>query len=111
MDKPNIDLSLETLETQLRRESYCARATIPAKHFRALLNLAMRVKAFDISGLRRLENVVDGEEVELSGKEIKLLLMLAIEAKRRHLRPRLRVVPTKHLAPNPPIVLPRLLTP
>ena len=109
MDKPNVDLSV--LATQLRRVSYCARATISGEHFRAILNLAMRVKAFDFSGLRRLENVVDDEEVELSGKEIKLLLMLAIEAKRRHLRPRLRVVPTKHLASAPPIVLPRLLRP
>src|SRR5258706_16218440 len=99
------------LEMQLRRASYCAQVTIPGGQFRAILIRVRRVNAYEFSGLRRLENVVEREKVELSGKEVKLLLMLAIEPKRRRLRPRLRVVHTKHLAPDPPIVLPRLLRP
>ena len=92
MGKPNIDVSIGMLETQLRRASYCARAAIPGEQFRAILSYAMRVKNYDISGLRHFGKVADDEQVELSGTEIKLLLCLAIEAKRRGLPPRLRIV-------------------
>jgi len=53
----------------------------------------MRVKAYDISGLRHVENLVGSEQVKLTGKQLRVLLMLAIEAKRRNLKPRARAEP------------------
>jgi hypothetical protein len=42
--------------------------------------------------LDRLQELCDREEIQLGGDELRLLLMLAGQAKRRMLKPRLRVV-------------------
>ena len=88
MNKPELNIRVETLETQLRRAAKCAHTTIPAEEFRAIVSLATRVKAYDFSGLSQVENTIDSEEVELTGKQLRLLLMLAIEARRRNLKSR-----------------------
>jgi len=43
-------------------------------------------------GLDRLQEICDREEIQLGGEELRLLLMLAGQTKRRMLKPRLRIV-------------------
>ena len=49
------DITEHWLAKRTARAEYCANATIPGPHFRGILDLAMRVKAYDRSGLRKLE--------------------------------------------------------
>ena len=86
------ELTVETPETQIKRAEFCARVTIPGEQFRAIFDLATRVKAFDALKLDHLDSAADREEVRLTGREIRTLLDLALQAKRAGLPPRLRAV-------------------
>ena len=86
------EMTMEDLEAQIARAAYFTRMTIPSEQFRAILNLAMRVKAFDISHFGHLAMTRDREDVSLTGQEIRRLLMLALHAKRTGLPPRPRPV-------------------
>jgi hypothetical protein len=87
-----LEVTEQWLHEQVAKAEYCTNATVAGDHFRAILDLAMRDKAYDISGLRHVENLVDSEQVELSGPDLRVLLMLATQAKRRNLKPRFGVV-------------------
>ena len=83
-------LTVEKLVTQLGCAMYCTRLTIPGRQFRALFDLAKRVQAFENSYLGHLDTALDRKEVRLTGREIRMLLMLALQAKHEGLPPRLR---------------------
>jgi len=86
------EITVEFLETQIRRAAYCERVTLPGAHFRAIFDLARRVEAFDRSNLSHLANATDRAEVRLTGREIRAILILAFEAKRKNLPHRLKEV-------------------
>jgi hypothetical protein len=85
------ELTLEFLQEQIDRAAYCASATVPGDQFSKILNLAMRNKAFPISGLARLMDKRHQDTVELSGEHLRLLLMLAINAHPHKRRPKSRI--------------------
>ena len=87
-----LDVSIEWLEERLARAAYCAEMTIQGHHFRAIMDLAMRSKGFDVSGLSCLRELYDRDAVNISGTELRLLLMLARQAKRWNLQPRFGTV-------------------
>jgi hypothetical protein len=86
------DLTCEFLQKQMERAAYCASATLPGDQFRAILQLAMRNKAFAISSCAHLAEMCEHEEVELTGHDLRLLLMLASKAHPRERRRKFRVV-------------------
>ena len=88
-DKP-IELTVEDIEKQITRAKDCERMTVPGDEFRALFDLATRVKSFDVSYLDHLNEAVARDEVKLTGREIRSLLRLALQVKRAGLPPRPR---------------------
>ena len=89
-----LNITPQWLEQQIQRAAYCSNATIPGDHFRALMDMAARVKGYEVSGLRDLREKYQYEdEIKLTGNELRVLLMLAKQARR--LRPQLRVVPSQ----------------
>ena len=88
-----LDITDEWLALRTARAAYCADATIPGDEFRAIYDLATRSKLFDLSGLEHLLEIYHRDEVDLDGNDLRILLMLASQAKRGRLKPRLRVVP------------------
>ena len=91
---PTLEISEEWLDQHVARAAYCANATVAGQHFDAIFHLAIRSKAFAISGLDRLREKCGQQEVEINGNDLRILLMLASQAKRGRLKPRLQVVPT-----------------
>ena len=87
-----MDLTNEWLSEHSERAARCGSTSIPCDDFVDILDLAARTKAFDALGLDRLKEMCDRDEIQLGGDELRLLLMLASQAKRRMLKPRLRVV-------------------
>ena len=87
-----MELSDEWLNEHSQRAARCGSALIPCDDFLDILDLAARTKAFGALGLDRLQEMCDRDEIQLGGDELRLLLMLASQAKRRKLKPRLRVV-------------------
>ena len=87
-----MELSDKWLEEHSERATRCGSASIPCDDFLDILDLAARTKAFDALGLDRLKEMCDRDEIQLGGDELRLLLMLTSQAKRRNLKPRLRVV-------------------
>ena len=88
-----LDITDEWLALRTARAAYCADATIPGDEFRAIYDLATRSKLFDLFGTEHLREVYHQDEVNLDGDDLRILLMLASQAKRGRLKPRLRVVP------------------
>jgi hypothetical protein len=74
---------------------YCSEARVRGDEFRAIFDLATRVKAFDLAKLEHLEAAVDRKDVELTGAEMRSLLMLALQAKRAALPRRVRALRKK----------------
>ena len=86
-----LNITPQWLEQQIQRAAYCSTATISGDHFRALMDMARRVKGYEVSGLRDLREKYQYEdEIKLTGNELRVLLMLAKQARR--LRPQLRIV-------------------
>ena len=87
-----MELTDEWLDEHSERAARCGSASIPCDDFLDILDLAARTKAFEALSLDRLQEMCDREEIQLDGNELRLLLMLASQAKRRMLKPRFRVV-------------------
>jgi len=77
-----MELTTEWLDEHRKQAAYCGSATIPCDDFFELLDLATRTKAFETLGLDRLREMCELDQVILDGKEIRLLIMLASQAKR-----------------------------
>ena len=90
---PRLEITDEWLVVCTARAAYCADATLPGDQFRAIYDMATRSKLFDLSGLEQLLEIYHLDEVDLDGNDLRILLMLASQAKRGRLKPRLRVVP------------------
>ena len=78
-----MELTTEWLDEHRKQAAHCVSATIPCDDFLELLDLATRTKAFETLGLDRLHEMCEQDQVILDGKEIRLLIMLASQAKRR----------------------------
>src|SRR4051812_42495621 len=91
-NEPKLDVSVEWIEERLALAAYCAEMTIQGHHFRAIMDLAMRSKGFDVAGLAPLCEMYDHDKATLSGTQLRMLLMLASQAKRWNLRPRSEAV-------------------
>ena len=78
-----MELTTEWLDEHRKQGPHCGSATIPCDDFVELLDLATRTKAFETLGLDRLREMCEQDQVILDGKEIRLLIMLASQAKRR----------------------------
>ena len=78
-----MELTTEWLDEHRKQAAYCGSATIPYDDFVELLDLATHTKAFETLGLDRLREICEQDQVILDGKEIRLLIMLASQAKRR----------------------------
>src|SRR4051812_23299003 len=90
---PELRISNQWLDERIARAVCCSQGTIDGNHFRALMILAMRAPEFNDSGLGRLLEEFQGqEEVQLTGDELRMLLMLAKQVKQKDSRPRLHVV-------------------
>ena len=87
-----MELTDEWLHEHSKRATHCGSASIPCDDFLDIIDLAARTKAFSALGLERLREVCDRDEIHLTGNELRLLLMLASQAKRRSLKTPLRVV-------------------
>jgi hypothetical protein len=82
-----MELSTEWLDEHRKQAAHCVSATIPCDDFLELLDLATRTKAFDTLGLDRLREMCELDQVILDGEELRLLIMLASQAKRRSTTP------------------------
>ena len=82
-----MELTTEWLDEHRKQAAHCRSATIPCDDFFELLDLATRTKAFDILGLDRLREMCKQDQVILDGEELRLLIMLACQAKRRTATP------------------------
>ena len=88
------ELTIEDLEVQQSRAALCGHATLPSEDLSGLLDLAMRANGGDLSKLDRLLHQCGGNEVTVSGSELRMILDLALRAKRSGAtqRPALRLV-------------------
>ena len=84
-----MELTDEWLDEHSERAARCGSASIPCDDLLDILDLAAPIKAFDALGLDRLKEMCDRDEIQLNGDELRLILMLASQAKRRMLKPRL----------------------
>ena len=78
-----MELTTEWLEEHRKQAAHCRSATIPCDDFFELLNLATRTKAFETLGLDRLREMCELDQIILDWEELRLLIMLASQAKRR----------------------------
>ena len=78
-----MELTTEWLEEHRKQAAHCRSATIPCDDFFELLDLATRTKAFDTLGLDRLREMCELDQIILDWEELRLLIMLASQAKRR----------------------------
>ncbi len=77
----DMDITVEELETQFRRAVRCDSVILPAHQLTSLLNLALCATAtYSSLTIKRLQKMI-GEEVKLTGDEIRLVLDLALQAK------------------------------
>jgi len=74
--------TIEDLEVQQRRAALCGRATLPSADLIDLLELAMRAKGGDLNKLDRLLRGCAGENITITGSEMRMILDLALRAKR-----------------------------
>jgi hypothetical protein len=78
-----MELTTEWLDEHRKQAAYCGSATIPCDDFFELLDLATRTKAFETLGLDRLREMCELDQIILDWEELRLLIMLASQAKRR----------------------------
>ena len=78
-----MELTTEWLDEHRKQAAHCRSATIPCDDFFELLNLATRTKAFETLGLDRLREMCELDQIILDWEELRLLIMLASQAKRR----------------------------
>ena len=78
-----MELTTEWLEEHRKQAAHCRSATIPCDDFFELLDLATRTKAFETLGLDRLREMCELDQIILDWEELRLLIMLASQAKRR----------------------------
>jgi hypothetical protein len=88
MDKPEMDASLEWLQEQFKGATYSINGTLPGDQFKAILHLAKRAKAYEYSQVDHLEQAGDRDDVQLTGVQMRVLLTLALQAKRAQLPPK-----------------------
>ena len=79
------EITPEWLDDRLAEANYCDTAEVGGAELRAIMDLAARSKGYYAAGLDRLRDVCNEKEVRLSGTDIRLLLMLARQAKRWNL--------------------------
>ena len=82
-----MELTTEWLDEHRKQAAHCRSATIPCDDFFELLDLATRTKAFDTLGLDRLREMCELDQIILDWEELRLLIMLASQAKRRNAAP------------------------
>ena len=82
-----MELTTEWLDEHRKQAAYCGSATIPCDDFFELLDLATRTKAFETLGLDRLREMCGLDQIILDWEELRLLIMLASQAKRRSTTP------------------------
>ena len=82
-----MELTTEWLDEHRKQAAHCRSATIPCDDFFELLDLATRTKAFETLGLDRLREMCGLDQIILDGEELRLLIMLASQAKRRNAAP------------------------
>ena len=92
----------EWLEERLKEAAYCVNTRIRGGLLAVIVDLAMRSRGFNVSGLDRLRDACSQRELELSGTQVRLLLMLAQQAlrskgRRKTARPQLTVVPVRRV--------------
>ena len=78
-----MELTTEWLDEHRKQAPHCGSATIPWDDFIELLDLATRTKAFETLGLDRLREMCELDQIILDWEELRLLIMLASQAKRR----------------------------
>ena len=91
------DITVKELEIQIRRAANCASATLPAEQLTPLLDLALRAAGIHDSQIIKRMQVGEKAEITLSGDEVRLILDMALRAKRsekKPRRPRLKAVPS-----------------
>ena len=90
--------SIGDLEAQQSRAALCGNATLPSAELTGLLDLAMRATGGDVSKLDRLLQQCGGDEVTIRGSEMRMILDLALRAKRSGATksPALRIVRIPH---------------
>ena len=87
-----LPITLEWMEDRLAVAAYCAGATVAGDQLRAILHYAARSHGYSVAGLDRLWVECSRRDIQLSGTQLRLLLMLARQTLKRHRRTRLRVV-------------------
>jgi hypothetical protein len=75
-----VKITAEFLHTHSRCAALCANATIPGDQLRGILELA-RSTGVDIPGIVRLRDASAQSEVTVTGRELRMLLKLALKAK------------------------------
>ena len=78
-----MELTTEWLDEHRKQAPNCGSATIPCDDFVELLDLATGTKAFETLGLDRLREMCELDQIILDWEELRLLIMLASQAKRR----------------------------
>ena len=83
------NITVEELETQIRRAAHCVSAALPADQFTALVDLATRAAGIYSSlAITRIQKIVGESDVILTGDELRLILDLALRAKLSEEQPR-----------------------
>ena len=82
-----MELTTEWLDEHRKQAAHCGSATIRCDDFFELLDLATRTKAFETLGLDRLREMCGLDQIIPDGAELRLLIMLASQAKRRSTTP------------------------
>ena len=77
-----MQLTTKLLDEYRNEAAYCGQAKIRCDEFLELLGLAKRTKAFDTLGLSHLHEMRGQDHVILDGEELRLLVMLAGQARR-----------------------------
>ena len=90
------DITFEQLETQQQRAAYCATVTLSRTELAPLLHLAMRASNANNETITRLLRAVTDDQVKIDGDDIRMIVELALQAKRAGPRKKLslRVVPS-----------------
>lgn len=91
-ERLTLPITLRWVEDRLAVAAYCAGATVSADQLRAILHYAAQSHGYSVAGLDRLWLDCHGHETELTGTQLRLLLMLARQTIKRQQRTRLRVV-------------------
>jgi len=90
------DITIEELKMRIRRAAQCASVTLLAEQLIPLFSLALRdVGIYNSETIKQLQEISGEAELTLTGDEFRLILDLALRAKRsenKPRRPRLRAV-------------------